>query len=176
MNQKTKFPQKFKFYELEPGCVISFYGPRRSGKSTALISAILERPPDGESFYDKHTKAFVFTIQSNLLFFTKYFPEKNIYVGMETFSDVVPKIIKKLENSKTRNCLIIVDDLLTSATKNSKNNEHLNHIVSTSRHYRMSCIMLCQSRRFTNHLIRNNDVLCFTANSLFMKDWEFWNR
>ena len=64
LNQKfqKKFPQKFKFYDLEPGSVISFYGPCMSEKSTALISVILERSPNSESFYDKHTKMFVFII------------------------------------------------------------------------------------------------------------------
>ena len=168
--KKSSSTTRFKFYELEVGSCVAWYGPRRSGKSTALISSILEREPDGLSFYDRHNKIFIFCLKSNEEFFAKYFPLKNIYVGMKMFEEIVPKIIHKLEHSKTRNCLIVIDDLLTSNTKHSKNNDQLNHIISTSRHYRMICVLLCQSRQHTNHLIRNLDVIAFSPHSVFQND------
>ena len=163
-------------YEQTVGTVAAFYGPRRSGKSTALISLILERELEGESFFDKHNKAFIFCLKSNEEFFGKYFAMKNIYIGMDEFDRIVPKIIEKLENSKKLSCLIIIDDLLTSATKKSKNSNLINHIVSTSRHYRMSCILLTQSRQHTNHLIRNLDIILFSPHSVFTNDKDWYKK
>lgn len=132
------------------------FAPRHSGKSE-LIKYLYEQCDFGEE-YDH-----VIVISESMETIDHYsnFVHGNLFFN-KFESSILTNLIKESESLETsgkpKKFLLIIDDTIGN---NVKNSQTIMQIYAIGRHYRISCILICQKLTLINTTVRNNSDLIF---------------
>lgn len=136
------------------------FASRKSGKSE-LIKCIYEQC----NFGDEYDHVIVMSECMDTLDFFSNFVHGNLFFN-EFSSNYIQNIISQsekleFENNKKK-FLLIIDDVVGNTIKYS---EVMQRIYAVGRHYRISCILICQKLTLINTAVRNNSDLILIGRS-----------